>query len=77
MPDGCEFLLVFDDGAFSEFETVLLSNTMALTQHEALARNLAVPQSRLEGMLNEELAIFQAPIPGPLEPDQRQAAGSL
>ena len=23
-PDGCEFLLVFDDGGFSEYETVLL-----------------------------------------------------
>jgi len=22
-PDGCEFLLVFDDGNFSEYETVL------------------------------------------------------
>ena len=56
---------------------MLLSNTMAPTQRETLARNFTVPQSRLEGMLNEELFIFQAPIPGPLEPDQRQAAGSL
>jgi oxalate decarboxylase len=28
-PDGCEFLLVFDDGNFSELETVLLSDSMA------------------------------------------------
>src|SRR3954465_8602160 len=28
-PDGCEFLLVFDDGNFSESETVLLSDAMA------------------------------------------------
>ena len=76
-PDGCEFLLVFDDGAFSEFETVLLSNAIAHTQREVLARNFNVPQSRLEGLLNEELFIFQAPIPGPLEADQAQAAGSL
>src|SRR5271163_1857900 len=30
-PDGAEFLLVFDDGSFSEFGTVLLSNTMRHT----------------------------------------------
>ena len=28
-PDGCEFMLVFDDGNFSESETVLLSDAMA------------------------------------------------
>ncbi len=28
-PDGCEFLLVFDDGAFSEYDTVLLSDWLA------------------------------------------------
>src|SRR6266571_2284672 len=28
-PDGCEFLLVFDDGNFSESETLLLSDGMA------------------------------------------------
>jgi oxalate decarboxylase len=76
-PDGCEFLLIFDDGAFSEFETVLLSNAMAHTERQALACNFGVPQSRLEGIPNEELFIFQAPIPGPLEADRRQAAGSL
>src|SRR5438045_9533234 len=30
-PDGTEFLLVFDDGNFSEYETVLLSDWMAHT----------------------------------------------
>src|SRR5690242_12158399 len=30
-PDGAEFLLVFDDGHFTEYETVLLSNVMAHT----------------------------------------------
>jgi len=30
-PDGCEFLLVFDDGAFSEYGTFLLSDWVAHT----------------------------------------------
>jgi len=36
-PDGCEFLLVFDDGNFSEYETVLLTDWMAHTPHDVLA----------------------------------------
>src|SRR2546430_1236717 len=36
-PDGCEFMLVFDDGEFSESETVLLSDAMAHLPPEVLA----------------------------------------
>jgi oxalate decarboxylase len=46
-PDGCEFLLVFDDGNFSEYETVLLSDWMAHTPPEVLAKNFGVSQSAL------------------------------
>jgi oxalate decarboxylase len=38
-PDGCEFLLVFDDGNFSEYETVLLTDWMAHMPHDVLAAN--------------------------------------
>ena len=41
-PDGCEFLLVFDDGNFSEYETVLLTDWMAHTPHDVLAKNFGV-----------------------------------
>ena len=41
-PDGCEFLLVFDDGNFSEYETVLLTDWMAHTPHDVLAANFGV-----------------------------------
>lgn len=37
-PDGCEFMLVFDDGEFSESETVLLSDAMAHLPPEVLAK---------------------------------------
>src|SRR6266705_4604283 len=39
-PDGCEFMLVFDDGNFSESETVLLSDSMAHVPREVLSKNL-------------------------------------
>src|SRR5437868_7950552 len=76
-PDGAEFLLVFDDGNFSEYETVLLSDWMAHTPREILARNFVVPQAAVEKMPHKELFIFQAEIPGPLAEDQRRAAGAL
>lgn len=38
-PDGCEFLLVFDDGKFSEDDTTLLSSWLRHTPPEVLAKN--------------------------------------
>jgi len=76
-PDGCEFLLVFDDGNFSEYETVLLSDWMAHTPPDVVAKNFGVSQNALANMPKKELFIFQAEVPGPLEQDRRVAAGAL
>lgn len=76
-PDGTEFLLVFDDGNFSEYETVLLSDWMAHTPRDVVSKNFGVPQRSLDKMPNKELFIFQAEVPGPLAEDQRIAAGAL
>ncbi len=76
-PDGAEFLLVFDDGNFSEFETVSLSGLMSRTPRDVMAKNFRVPQQSLQGLRQEELFIFQAPVPGPLAVDQKLAAGLL
>lgn len=75
-PDGAEFLLVFDDGNFSEYATVLLSDWMAHTPKDVLAKNFGVPQRALENLPKEELFIFQAEVPGALEADQKAAAGT-
>lgn len=74
-PDGCEFLLVFDDGNFSEYETVLLSDWMAHTPPEVVAKNFGVDVTALANMPKKELFIFQTAVPGPLEEDRRMAAG--
>ena len=76
-PDGAEFLLVFDDGNFSEFETVSLSGVMSHTPRDVTAKNFRVPQQSLQGLRQEDLFIFQAPVPGPLAVDQKLAAGLL
>jgi oxalate decarboxylase len=75
-PDGAEFLLVFDDGQFSEFATVLLSDWMAHTPKDVLAKNFGVPQAALQNLPTKELFIFQGEVPPPLEQDQRLAAGA-
>ena len=76
-PDGAEFLLVFDDGNFSEYETVLLTDWMAHTPHDVLSANFGVSQQSLEQMPRREKFIFQAAVPGPLAEDQKKTAGSL
>jgi|SRR5579884_3825072 len=73
--EGCEFLLVFDDGNFSEFETFLITDWMAHTPREVLAKNFGVPPSAFDRIPEEELFIFPAPLPGSLEQDRREATG--
>ena len=76
-PDGTEFMLVFDDGNFSEAETVLLSDSMSHLPREVLSKNLGVAEQALKNLPQQELFIFQAEVPGPLESDQKTAAGAL
>jgi len=75
-PDGCEFMLVFDDGEFSESETLLLSDAMAHLPPEVLSKNFNVGEQTLKNLPKQELFIFQADVPGPLEADQKAAAGA-
>jgi len=76
-PDGAEFMLVFDDGDFSESETVLLSDSVAHLPPEVLAKNFGVAEPALKNLPKQELFIFQTAVPGPLEADQKAAAGAL
>jgi len=75
-PDGCEFLLVFDDGSFSEYETVLLTDWTAHTPREVLAKNIGVPESAFKNIPAHELYIFQAEMPGSLADDIRAVGGA-
>jgi oxalate decarboxylase len=69
-------MLVFDDGNFSESETVLLSDAMAHLPPEVLAKNFAVSQEAFKNVPKKELFIFQADVPGSVEADQKAAAGT-
>ena len=52
---GCEFLLVFDDGDFKEDETFLLTDWLAHTPKDVLAKNFGVPESAFAKIPKEEL----------------------
>ncbi len=65
--DGCEFLLVFDDGSFSENGTLLLTDLLRHMPPDVLAKNFGQPESALAALPKEDLYIFWAPAPQPLE----------
>src|SRR5438270_12293777 len=75
--DGCEFLLVFDDGNFSEEETFLLSDWMAHTPKDVLAKNFGVAVSAFDRIPEKDLWIFQAKVPGPLAADRIVGTGPM
>jgi oxalate decarboxylase len=76
-PDGCEFLLVFDEGAFSEDDTFLLSDFLAHTSPEIVQKNMGWPRQVFDQLPATELYIFEAPLPGSLEEDRRFLGASL
>jgi len=76
-PDGCEFLLVFDDGNFDEYETVLLTDWIGHTPPGILAKNFGTSSSPFPPMPPEGRYIFPGTIPGPLQADRKAAEGNL
>ncbi|MCA6124406.1 cupin domain-containing protein [Bradyrhizobium sp. WSM 1704] len=68
--DGCEFLLAFPDGEFSEDSTFAITDLFAHNDRNVLAKNLGVNVKALDGIPKEERFIFQAELPPPrLEAD--------
>jgi oxalate decarboxylase len=77
-PDGCEFLLVFDDGDFDEDDTFLITDWFKHTPNEVLAKNFDAPASAFGHTPDpSERYIFPAPIPGPLSGDKIAGATAV
>ncbi len=70
-PDGCQFLLVFDDGNFNEFDTFLLTEWMHHTPKEVLVKNFNTPEATFKNVPTRELFIFQRELPRPLEEEKK------
>jgi oxalate decarboxylase len=71
--DGAEFLLAFDDGSFNEFETFLLTDWLAHTPKDVLAKNFNVPESTFDKVPKHELFIFERELPRPLAEEKAAA----
>jgi oxalate decarboxylase len=73
LDEGCEFLLVFDHGNFSENETFLISDWFAHTPLDVLAKNFGVPEAAFVNLPKDPERsrwIFAGEVPGPLAADQ-------
>src|SRR3954447_17108457 len=69
-PDGCEFVICFDDGDASEFNTLLVTDWFAHTPPEVLAKNFGVPAQTFAKIPLQNLWIFQGEVPGDLAADR-------
>jgi oxalate decarboxylase len=75
-PDGCEFLLVFDQGLFSEENTFLLSEWLALTPPNILEKNFNLDPRAIAKLPQHELFIFPDAVPGSLSSDKASVGGA-
>jgi oxalate decarboxylase len=75
-PDGCEFVICFDDGAASEFNTLLLTDWTAHTPPSVLADNFGVPAETFADIPLHNLWIFQGKVPGDLSAVRQAMTGT-
>lgn len=70
LEEGCEFLLVFDDGHFSDLNTLSISDWFAHTPKDVLSANFGVPESAFADIPCEQVYIYQDEVPGSIEADE-------
>ncbi|CAE6421983.1 unnamed protein product [Rhizoctonia solani] len=61
--DGCEFLLVFDDGEFSEDSTFSVTDWMAHVPKEVLSKNFQVNASAFDHIPDRQLWMLPSAVP--------------
>ncbi|MEE6259183.1 cupin domain-containing protein [Plantactinospora sonchi] len=70
LDEGVQFLLVFNDGAFSENNTFLLSDFFAHVPRSVLARNFGWSTEQMANLPEAEKYIFQGEVPPSLDADR-------
>jgi oxalate decarboxylase len=73
LEEGCEFLLVFDDGSFSDLNTLSISDWFAHTPKDVLSANFGVSESAFNTIPSKQVYIFQDTVPGSLESQKVQS----
>ncbi|KAF2243712.1 Bicupin, oxalate decarboxylase/oxidase [Trematosphaeria pertusa] len=72
--NGCEFLLVFDDGSFSEDETFLVSELMERNPETVVAKNFRTSVETFSKLPDGQLWIFPG-TPPPEDIEQQNVTG--
>ncbi len=67
--EECHFLLVFDNGYFSEFSTFSMSDWIAQTPKEVLAKEFGMPVSAFDDFPKKEVYIAQGLNPSKIAPE--------
>ncbi|KAI0100734.1 Bicupin, oxalate decarboxylase/oxidase [Nemania sp. FL0031] len=75
LDEGCEFLLVFDDGAFSEDETFLATEMILRSPKEVWAKDLQTNVSALDDIPSDQKYIFNG-TPAPANISEQNITGS-
>ena len=61
--ETCHFVLIFDNGYFSEFGTFSISDWIGHTPKPLLAKNFGVPESTFDGFPQEEVYFARGSLP--------------
>ncbi|RDA90275.1 hypothetical protein CP533_1503 [Ophiocordyceps camponoti-saundersi (nom. inval.)] len=68
--NGTEFLLIFDDGRFSEESTFLLTDWLAHTPKSVIGENFRLDPGVLKNLPSRDKFIFRGSKPGSIEEEQ-------
>ena len=71
----CHFILIFDNGYFSEFGTFSITDWIGHAPKALLAKNFGLPESAFDGFPKEEVYFARGPMP-PESRRSRCRAGS-
>lgn len=67
LEEGCEFLLVFDDGSFSDLNTLSISDWFAHTPKEVISANFGIPETDFAAIPQDQVYIYQDSVPGSIQ----------
>lgn len=73
-PGTCTFVLVFDNGYFSEFGTFSITDWLGHTPPDVLARNFGLPADTFANFPKKEVYIAKGAVPPPLPQDPAPAS---
>lgn len=69
----CHFILVFDNGYFSEFGTFSVTDWIGHSPHKLLAKNLGLPEEEFDKFPKNEVYFARGPVPPEqIQPEHRQ-----